>query len=239
MNVKMFFRQSPLRTNDTPIKLLLWTEIFLTISIWTEAVQIVKEDDFSDFAIESLVDVTRMSRGDVDCRRCAKGDLVSVHYERKLLEKNGKLSQVLDSSHDRKEPFSFRVGGGQVMPGLEAGVTGMCPGDKRRVTVPASLSDAHLNLKEGQSYVIEVELVSADPAPNVFGLIDRDLDRMLTKEEVHVYLTEAASKRGANPGVDGEPSIELLVEEIFKAEDGDKDGWISHEEFSGPKHDEL
>ena len=30
-----------------------------------------------------------------------------------------------------------------------------------------------------------------------------------------------------------------LVEEIFSHEDKDKDGYISHDEFSGPKHDEL
>ncbi|XP_024892984.1 peptidyl-prolyl cis-trans isomerase FKBP14-like, partial [Temnothorax curvispinosus] len=30
-----------------------------------------------------------------------------------------------------------------------------------------------------------------------------------------------------------------LVEEIFQLEDKDKNGFISHDEFSGPKHDEL
>lgn len=30
-----------------------------------------------------------------------------------------------------------------------------------------------------------------------------------------------------------------LVEEIFQHEDKDRNGFISHEEFSGPKHDEL
>lgn len=30
-----------------------------------------------------------------------------------------------------------------------------------------------------------------------------------------------------------------LVEEIFQHEDKDKNGFISHQEFSGPKHDEL
>jgi hypothetical protein len=29
------------------------------------------------------------------------------------------------------------------------------------------------------------------------------------------------------------------VEEIFSHEDRDRDGYISHDEFSGPKHDEL
>lgn len=30
-----------------------------------------------------------------------------------------------------------------------------------------------------------------------------------------------------------------LVDEIFQHEDQDKNGLISHKEFSGPKHDEL
>lgn len=30
-----------------------------------------------------------------------------------------------------------------------------------------------------------------------------------------------------------------ITEEIFHHEDKDRDGYISHEEFSGPKHDEL
>ena len=30
-----------------------------------------------------------------------------------------------------------------------------------------------------------------------------------------------------------------LVEEIFQHEDSDKNGFLSHDEFSGPKHDEL
>jgi len=30
-----------------------------------------------------------------------------------------------------------------------------------------------------------------------------------------------------------------LVEEIFQHEDQDKNGYISKDEFSGPKHDEL
>lgn len=34
-------------------------------------------------------------------------------------------------------------------------------------------------------------------------------------------------------------SHDKLVEEIFQHEDKDKNGFISHEEFSGPKHDEL
>ena len=35
------------------------------------------------------------------------------------------------------------------------------------------------------------------------------------------------------------PDQDKLVEDIFQHEDRDKNGYISHEEFSGPKHDEL
>ena len=61
-------------------------------------VQIVKDsEDFKDFKIEVLVDVSAKSRGDVCARKTGKGDKVVVHYERKLIEKNGKLTQMLDS----------------------------------------------------------------------------------------------------------------------------------------------
>lgn len=47
---------------------------------------------------------------------------------------------------------------------------------------------------------------------------------------------------GENPSEDVKKMIEdhdKLVEEIFQHEDKDKNGFISHSEFSGPKHDEL
>ena len=79
-----------------------WMLTFVTLIATTSSspskVQIVKEaEDFKDFKVEVLVDVSEKSRGDVCERKCAKGDLVLVHYERKLVEKNGRLSQMLDS----------------------------------------------------------------------------------------------------------------------------------------------
>lgn len=60
--------------------------------------------------------------------------------------------------------------------------------------------------------------------------------------QVSEYLKKQMS--GAE-GQDGEELKKMLndhdklVEEIFQHEDKDKNGFISHEEFSGPKHDEL
>lgn len=222
---------------------LTWLALVGLTSTTPSKVQIVKDDeDFKDFKIEVLVDVSARSRGDVCSRKCGRGDKVMVHYERKLIERNGKLSQMLDSSYERKEPFDFRVGAGQVMPGLEAGVLGMCPGDKRRVHIPSKLTGGQeFKLRDDQRYVIEVELLESEAAPDVFSMIDVDADFQLTRQEVHDHLSAAAARRNSKPGVDGEPSIEGLVGEIFKAEDTDEDGVISHAEFSGPKtsRDEL
>lgn len=65
----------------------------------------------------------------------AAGNTVSVHYTGWLT--NG---TKFDSSRDRNEPFKFRLGAGQVIPGWDEGVAGMQPGGKRRLTVPAQLA---------------------------------------------------------------------------------------------------
>ncbi len=62
-----------------------------------------------------------------------KGQTVKVHYTG-WLENGNKF----DSSVDRGEPFSFRLGAGEVIKGWDEGVAGMMVGGKRQLKIPSS-----------------------------------------------------------------------------------------------------
>jgi peptidylprolyl isomerase len=62
------------------------------------------------------------------------GKKVKVHYTGTL--ENGK---PFDSSVERKEPFSFVIGVGQVIPGWDEGVMTMKVGGKRKLIIPSKL----------------------------------------------------------------------------------------------------
>ena len=67
-----------------------------------------------------------------------KGQIVSVHYTG-WLDDNGSKGEKFDSSHDRKAPFQFVLGAGQVIKGWDEGVAGMKVGEQRRLIIPAKL----------------------------------------------------------------------------------------------------
>src|SRR5271170_7348889 len=62
------------------------------------------------------------------------GNQVSVHYTGWLTS-----GEKFDSSVDRGQPFSFPLGGGQVIKGWDEGVAGMKVGGKRQLRIPPEL----------------------------------------------------------------------------------------------------
>lgn len=64
----------------------------------------------------------------------APGSTVVVQYTGWLVD-----GTKFDSSRDRGQPFSFPLGGGQVIKGWDEGVKGMKAGGKRVLVIPADL----------------------------------------------------------------------------------------------------
>ena len=67
------------------------------------------------------------------------GKLTTVHYTGWLLGAEDKPGAKFDSSVDSGHPFSFVLGGGQVIKGWDEGVKGMKVGGKRTLLIPSAL----------------------------------------------------------------------------------------------------
>jgi FKBP-type peptidyl-prolyl cis-trans isomerase len=86
------------------------------------------------------------------------GDLVTVHYVGTLT--NG---AKFDSSYDRNQPYTFRLGTGAVIAGWDQGVPGMRVGGKRRLTIPPSLgygNQAVGSIPPNSTLIFEIDLLS-------------------------------------------------------------------------------
>lgn len=196
---------------------------------------------------ESGLKVEYLSVPDECSKKAQNGQMLSMHYTGTLED-----GTKFDSSYDRDEPFKFQIGVGQVIKGWEEGVMGMCVGEKRKLIVPPELGYGDQGAGEiipgGATLYFEIELIDTETGPtpvNVFKQIDQDADENLSRDELSSYLKQQVEAMKAAGGEQAEQANQMLddqdklVEEIFSHEDKDKDGYISHEEFSGPKHDEL
>jgi len=67
-----------------------------------------------------------------DGTEATAGSLVDVHYVGVALS----TGEEFDSSYDRGQPLTFRLGAGQVITGWDRGVQGMRVGGRRQLVIP-------------------------------------------------------------------------------------------------------
>lgn len=123
-----------------------------TSSISTATTPIPTAIDSDPFEIKTLVE----GKGE----GAKAGQTVTVNYLGTLKSDGTKF----DSSYDRKEPFSFNLGAGEVIPGWDQGVVGMKVGEKRKLTIPASLGYGSMgagdSIPPNSTLIFEVEMVA-------------------------------------------------------------------------------
>ena len=94
------------------------------------------------------------------------GKEVTVHYTGWLYDEGrpDHKGTKFDSSRDRNDPFSFRLGAGQVIQGWDQGVAGMKVGGRRRITIPPHLgygdAGARGAIKGGETLIFVVDLLN-------------------------------------------------------------------------------
>ena len=91
-----------------------------------------------------------------------KGSKVTVHY----VGVKFTTGEEFDASWNRGEPFEFKLGAGQVIPGWDAGVEGMKVGGRRHLTIPSAMAygarGAGGVIKPHEPLVFVVDLLSVD-----------------------------------------------------------------------------
>ena len=91
-----------------------------------------------------------------------KGAKVSVHY----VGVSFSSGEEFDASWNRGQPFEFKLGKGQVIPGWDTGVQGMKVGGRRKLTIPSAMAygarGAGGVIKPHEPLVFVVDLLSVD-----------------------------------------------------------------------------
>jgi len=108
-----------------------------------------------------------------DGNKPVQGDKVVVHYTGRLTN-----DSVFDSSVNRGQPFSFKLGVGQVIKGWDEGVALLNVGSKATFTIPSELAYGEKGaggvIGPNETLIFDVELIEIKEAPKQYDVAGKD-----------------------------------------------------------------
>lgn len=119
-----------------------------------------------------------------------QGSTVHIHYTGRTED-----GTVFDSSADR-DPLSFEIGSGRVIPGFESAVEGMQVGEEKTVTIPAA--QAYGPRREELIHEVERERLPPDLSPEVGQQLHLRTPEGQTMQVAVVQVGEASIHLDAN-----------------------------------------
>ncbi|XP_059822754.1 peptidyl-prolyl cis-trans isomerase FKBP7 [Hypanus sabinus] len=172
-------------------------------------------------------------------RKSKRGDALNAHCDGYLVDGTKFYCSREDSAG---HPKWFVLGVGQVIKGLDIGMTDMCEGEKRKLIIPPSLGygmNGKDKIPPNATLIFEVELYTVRNGPRSvesFKAIDLNGDRLLSQQELKIYVHEEFTRDNRIQ----DPSYkEKVLYDILRKNDVDGDGYISAREYNVFNHDEL
>ncbi|MCA0425908.1 MAG: FKBP-type peptidyl-prolyl cis-trans isomerase [Bacteroidetes bacterium] len=138
--------------------------------------------------------VTELGKG----KQVEAGDKVTVHYTGKLT--NG---TKFDSSKDRNQPFSFKVGAGQVIKGWDEGLQLLKVGDKATFVIPPDIAYGQRDMGSippNSTLIFDVEVLDTKSAPKILPYDTKGKDTLTTASGLRYINVENGSGEQAVAG---------------------------------------
>ncbi len=121
------------------------------------------------------------------------GSTVTVHYTGTLLD-----GTKFDSSKDRNQPFSFKLGEGRVIKGWEEGIALLHVGDKAILTIPPAIGYGERSMgsiPSNSTLVFEVELLGVKEPVKPWDI--KSKDTLTTASGLQYIIVEKAKDASA------------------------------------------
>lgn len=162
-----------------------------------------------EFTTESGLRYTITQEGTGE--RAKAGDKVVVHYTGKLTN-----DSVFDSSVNRGQPFTFKLGVGQVIKGWDEGIALLNVGDKATFTIPSDLAYGERGaggaIGPNETLIFDVELLEIKEGPKPYDISSKDT---ITTESGLKYI-----KLNSTEGVQAEANKTVKVHYSGYLDDG-------------------